>query len=188
MKNNHKFNDSRMGESLFNTLYEQLCESVFRFVFFMVKERDEAEDITQEIFCRLYNHLKFGATIKNPRAWTYRVGVNLCLNVIKKNKKNRQLLEDSAEQISEFVMPGKDEDVEQRAIKNQERMIVKNAINNLPVRDQLILGLYQEGFSYSQMASMVGVRKVSMRTILYRAITKLEKDIKKGAKNEMFNG
>jgi len=180
MKTVKKIRNQNHDSTYFNSLYGEYSSVVFRFIYRLIGDKEEAEDIVQETFVKLHNHTNSKNHIREPRAWIFRVAVNIGYNYLKRKKRFQEYLNQYPEKLSNhFSLISKDCMVDQE-IKKQEVTIVRNAINKLLPRDRIILELYQNDFSYAQIARMVRVRKSSLRTILYRAIDKLEKEIKKG--------
>jgi hypothetical protein len=68
-------------------VFELLRDPVYRYLFRVLDNRDEAEDLTQEVFLRLYAHLQKGNPVANVRAWVFRVAHNLAID--QQRKKGR---------------------------------------------------------------------------------------------------
>src|SRR5580693_4500528 len=60
--------------------FELLRDPVYRYLFRVLENSEEAEDLTQEVFLRLYAHLHKGHTVANIRAWVFRVAHNLAID------------------------------------------------------------------------------------------------------------
>ncbi|MCP5108137.1 MAG: sigma-70 family RNA polymerase sigma factor, partial [bacterium] len=70
--------------------------------------------------------------------------------------------------------------IEEDLVKKQETQLLRNAIRKLPARDQVILTLYKNGFSTTEIAETIKVKKNSVGKILARSVEKLSKKIKEG--------
>lgn len=162
-------------------MYEEHSNNIYKFAYRLTGNPQEAEDITQETFLKLYNHVNSHHNLQNPKAWIYRVAANTCYNLLKRNEKYRKILSEDGETIGNKEN-NRQNHIESEFIKNEEMQIIKNALKELPLRDRLVLELHQDGISYRDMARIIDVRKSSVRTILYRAIDKLERCIKGGKK------
>src|SRR5258706_12501244 len=61
-------------------IFELLRDPVYRYLFRVLENTQEAEDLTQEVFLRLYSYLHNGQTVVNIRAWVFRVAHNLAID------------------------------------------------------------------------------------------------------------
>ena len=88
---------------------------------------------------------------------------------LKREKKFRQIIEENP-----AVVPTQSPaTMENDLIKAQEIMILRKALNQLPIRDRIILSLYKEGFTSTDLAKLINVKKNSIGKILARSIEKL---------------
>jgi len=159
------------NESPFETLYNIYFADIYKFSYGITGDREEAKDITQDTFMKLYNQLKLPVPLLNPRAWLYRVAANNCYTMLKRKTRYREILEEKPAPIQEPRM-------EKEFMRKQEGDMVRDLIRRLPNRDQVVLMLYQAGFSYAQMAKIAKVKKSSVGVIISRAIDKLTGSLK----------
>src|SRR3989344_8687889 len=73
-------------EKEFLKLYDDLADPIFRHCFFRVSDREKAKDIMQETFTRTWEYLAKGETVKNLKAFLYRVANNLIIDAYRKKK------------------------------------------------------------------------------------------------------
>jgi len=66
---------------------------------------------------------------------------------------------------------------EEEFIKNEKLSLLKRGLENLEIKDRIILGLYRDGLSYADMAHVLKVKKTSVGKTLSRAIEKLARQI-----------
>ena len=64
----------------FNKLYRERVDSIYRFVFFKVSDKDLAWDITQECFLKMWRQIQDGAEVKNSNALLYAIARNLVID------------------------------------------------------------------------------------------------------------
>jgi RNA polymerase sigma-70 factor, ECF subfamily len=89
----------------FKKIYEEQSDSIFRFCLTRVSNRDQALDITQETFLRLWKSLLGGEKIKNSRAFLFTVAHRLVIDWYRKKKSislDKMLLNDEGEH-SDFI-------------------------------------------------------------------------------------
>jgi len=165
--------DISAKEGTLRSLYEQYSSQIFGFCYRLLGNHEEAEDLTQEAFFRLYQNLDDSPRIDNPKAWIYTVTANMCRNQLK--RKNR-------EKISRHVNfeAKNSQTIEQEFLRKEEKEKLRRMIRELPERDQILLMLYQDNLSYAEIAQATGIKKSSIGKSLFLIINKLVRTIKKG--------
>jgi RNA polymerase sigma-70 factor (ECF subfamily) len=153
----------------FEQEYRKHYESIYRYAFRLLVDGDDARDITQEVFLKLFHQLNGNSDLQNMQAWLYRVTTNLSLNLLKSNRTRRKLI--SEHQTS----PPPSNSAEEELLRKERTMQIKTALDSLPTRDRVLLTLYQDKLPYSEMARITGIKKSSIGKLLARAIDKLAK-------------
>lgn len=162
----------------FEDAYENYHKCIYTYIYSMVGTRDETDDMVQETFIKLYNHLSSHSPLENTKTWLYRVASNTCINYLKRKKIFQKILIlNNPEERHKHRNPQEEE-----VIKEQERMLVRNALEKLPARDRAILMLYRDKLSYSDIAAVLNIKASSIGKILSRAREKLAGEIRKGEK------
>ncbi|MCP4167756.1 MAG: sigma-70 family RNA polymerase sigma factor [Chloroflexi bacterium] len=77
-------------EADFDTLFLANYDGIYRFIFGIVGERQEAEDLAQEAFLKLYRQRFSPDREHNPRAWLYRVATNLAYNAVRSHNRRER--------------------------------------------------------------------------------------------------
>jgi len=150
----------------FDKIYSEYFTSIYKFIFRTIGDGEQANDITQETFIKFYHYLTANNEIRNPKAWLYRVAVNMCKNYMRRRSTYHQVINTVAEPNNPS------EDVELTLIKEEKKKLVRAALAKLSKRDQILLQLYNDGFSYSEMAEIMHLKKASIGKFLSRAIEK----------------
>ncbi len=135
---------------------------VFRLAYKLLNNKENAADISQEVFISLYHQFKQKKEIHNISSWLYKVTSNQCMSFYNKNKIITGKLND--EEIS----------VETQKEKNSE---ISEAVKKMKPRDNILLTLYSEDFSYKEMAEITGIKFSSVGKTLSRALNKLKNEI-----------
>lgn len=159
----------------FENIYNSHFDTIFKFIYRFLGDRHQAEDLAQETFVRLYEHLNNDNNILNPTSWLYRVAANLCNNQVKRKGILYRILAQNNFQDNHV-----DDNFEDNFIQSEEVKRVRKALQRLSDRDQILLQLYQDGLSYKEMADVTGIKYASVGKLLARAIAncahQLEKD------------
>lgn len=152
----------------FETLFYRHYDRVYGLLFRLLGNRVEAEDVTQEVFLKLYRQpLRkglAGSQEHNVGGWLYRVATNMGYNHIRSRKRrwqrNRVLVPDPTDSL---LTPA------ERAAQEETRQQVRAALAKLPERETQMLLMRQMGFSYGEIAEACEVAPGSVGTMLSRA-------------------
>lgn len=161
-------------EVAFEQLVKKYEHSVLNTVHRYIGNHDEAEDIAQEVFIKVWRHAKSFKGKSKFSTWLYRIVVNQCLNYRSKHKERHASLDEIMEQ-------GKTPEslkVEIEFERQRKSKIVRKAINELPKRQRIALVLSKfEGKSYREIAQIMGVSLSSVESLIFRARGTLKKKL-----------
>ena len=152
-------------------LVDRYKDLVYTLALRMLKHREEAEEVAQDTFIKVFKSLdKFKGDSKFS-TWIYRVAYNTCLDNIKKNKK---YLNNVA--IDEFTFNKLDtiDNALDNIIKEEKSVLIKNCINKLPEDSSALLTLfYFEELSLDEISKIINVEANTVKVKLFRARKKL---------------
>lgn len=174
-------NEPETGDP-FSHLYRLHYHRIYRYLYRLTWDSFEAEDIAQETFIRLSRFLEVsrsgnGNTGKVPEyvlPWLYRVSTNLCRNLVKRKRRFTDILQ----HIGSHHPDRTSADSESHYIQSEKITLMKSALDRLPVRDRILLMLYMDGLSYTEMAEIAEVKKTSVGKFLSRAIQRCAQKMK----------
>lgn len=142
--------------------------NIYRLSFSYVKNKEDAGDITQEAFLKLYLTKETFISSDNVRAWLIRVTINLSKNLIKTNWRQRRT------ELSKEI-----------PVYNGREEILIDLIGRLKPKYSIILHLYYyEGYSVKEIASVCRLPSATVRTRLVRARSQLKEMLLKEGYNE----
>jgi RNA polymerase sigma-70 factor, ECF subfamily len=151
-------------------MYEELREDVFRYLILIGVGPDEAQELCQEAFLRLYTALRKGQQIDNTRAWVFTVARNCGLSA---RASNSTLAAFDAAVEEQLSSPSPSPE---KVLLDRERMLrLHQAVSSLSHQQRQCLHLRVEGFRYREIAEMLGVGNSTVGEFLQRAITRLRK-------------
>ena len=154
-------------ENAFEVLLRRFQGPVFNAVLRMVRDRDDAADLTQNAFLKAYEQLSSFDPRHKFFSWLYRIAINETLNHIKRRRRLEPLEGDwaSATRNPEAELVGSDLSVH-----------VQDALMTLSAEYRMVLVLrHFEGCSYDEIASIVGVPEKTVKSRLFSARTQLKK-------------
>lgn len=162
---------SALGE-----LYELFSIKVYNRCFFILKNKELAEDATQEVFLKAFHNVK---SLRDPNSiggWINRMAYNFCIDFIRRERKSKQAdsnIENLAE-LSDFL-------TEMDKIK-EEKDIQKSVLEEiefLSETERLIIILhYWEGTSVAEIAKQLDMGDSAVKMKLVRTRTKLKDRLK----------
>ncbi|WP_299524360.1 sigma-70 family RNA polymerase sigma factor [Winogradskyella sp.] len=152
-------------------LVDRYKDLVYTLALRMLKHKEEAEEVAQDTFIKVFKSLdKFKGDSKFS-TWIYRVAYNTCLDNIKKNKKH---LNNVA--IDEYTFNKLDtiDNALDNIINEEKRDLIKKCINKLPEDSSALLTLfYFEELSLEEISKIINVEANTVKVKLFRARKKL---------------
>ena len=160
-----------MDERLFEELYEKYANDVLRVSFFYLGDKQQAEDVTQDVFIKLLTTAPDLVPGKE-KAWLLKVALNKCRDTWRNAGVRRVGLGSPA-----MELVGVEGEMEDR----MEKQELLSAIHRLPAdfRDVILLHYYQ-GYGIAEMAQLLNVPEGTVSSRLSRGRKKLE-DLLKGS-------
>jgi len=141
----------------------------YRFIF----NKDDAEDIVQEAFIKLWEKRLNWNPNKEAKftTWFYKVVVNLCID--HNRKKNPEPLSE------EMILADKQQGHEAVMEEKQKQLMLERFMRELPERQQLALNLcFYEGISNQEAAEIIGVNLKALQSLIMRAKMTLKERVK----------
>lgn len=153
-------------EHAFEILLRRFQGPVFNAVFRMVRDRDEAADLTQTAFLKAYEQLRSFDPRHKFFSWLYRIAINEALNHIKRRRRLEPL---DGEWVSAARSP------EAALVGSDLSLHVQDALMSLSTDYRTVLVLrHFEGCSYDEIAVIVGVPEKTVKSRLFSARSQLK--------------
>jgi RNA polymerase sigma-70 factor (ECF subfamily) len=144
-------------------LFREHGEAVYRFASVLTRHHQDAEDVVQETFLKLLQHLRTSGDTRNVRGWIFTVAANAARD---RQRGRLRWLPWTATQ-EPVVDPAHLRDEDGRIAS------LRTALQRLAVRDRLLVALRAQGLSYQEIASALDIKSSSVGTLLARAMTRL---------------
>ena len=151
----------------------------------LVQNREDAEDVAQEVFVEVYRNIEKFRSDSKLSTWLYRIAVNRSLNHIRDNRKHKwfQGFDDEEAAANKDLLRAKtaDSDEPEYDLENKQRaLILKEAINSLPKNQKVAFTLSKyEELSYHEIAEVMDLSVSSVESLLFRAKKGLQKKLYK---------
>ncbi len=163
----------------FDLLVKRYKDPLLNFVYRFVGDKEEAEDIVQETFLRLFKNKHYYREIAKFSTWIYTIAGNLAKTELRRRKR-RKLLSISHFMSSEkdYDIPDEDSNPEREANTVITDKIIQKAIDKLsPKFKQVIILRDIQGFSYEEISEIVGIPLGTVKSRVNRARLKLQEDL-----------
>ena len=161
----------------FRQLFEEYQHMVFNVCYRMSGNREEAEDLTQDVFVKIFHSIgRFRGDAKLS-SWIYRIAVNTSLKRERRKKLENWISLDFLFQEHTRSQPVSPEESPDQQIEIAEKaQLVQQAIQRLPERQKtaLILSRY-ENLSYQEIATVMETNLSAVESLLHRAKNNLAK-------------
>jgi RNA polymerase sigma-70 factor (ECF subfamily) len=153
----------------FGRLYERYMDQIYRYVYYRVSDRDEAEDLTETIFLKAWEALpRFRPKGATFRAWLYRIARNA---VIDRHRTHRAVV--PLEQTLDWL-EAEGYSPEGAAEAAQESAKLSAALLQLSPRlREVILHRFVNELSHAETAQVMGLRTGHVRVLQHRALNKM---------------
>lgn len=162
-------------DSVFDHLYQKYHQDLFRFLFYMVKNKELAEDLVQEVYIRVLKAYDRFEGNSSEKTWLFSIAKNVAIDHFRKQKGwKKWLLEKldfSATQISD-QLPLPEELAQQR----EEIKLIYHYLDQCTVDQKMVIILrYIHELSISETAEALDWTESKVKTTQHRAIKTLRK-------------
>ncbi|HEV3374622.1 MAG TPA: sigma-70 family RNA polymerase sigma factor [Candidatus Acidoferrum sp.] len=173
-------------EQSFALLLQRYRGPLVNFLYRMVREREEAEDLAQEVFLRVYRARKEYVPSAKFTTWMFRIATNLALNSLRDNRYQRMEVsidapvsadaEDGDERTLDVAE--KHPNIEQHLIEEARSKMIRHAIEKLPEKQRaaVLLHKYQE-LDYNEIAKVLECSESALKSLLFRAYETLRVEL-----------
>jgi len=151
-------------------LFEQLRSPLLRYLLSIGLSLEDGEEVAQEVFLSLFQHLLRGKPRQNLRGWVFRVGHNLALK--RRYSGARQLLQQPEEACFDQI-PDPTANPEEALADRQKQERLLAVVSALSERDRCCLNLRAEGLRYREISQVLGMSLGAVALSLGRSIERL---------------
>lgn len=171
-------------EKALNDLMERWQKPLVSFVTRYVKNREDALDLAQETFVRVYRHRKRYRPTGQFSTWLFTIAANLCRNHARWQTRHPTLVASQAgPEEKEDLMAAFDQFTDtpdQQAVRREETRLIESEVRSLPhdLRVALLLSVF-EGLPHQQIAGVLGCSPKAVEMRIYRARKQLQEALEK---------
>ena len=159
-------------QAAFGLIVERYASRIYTHLYRLVRNREEAEDLTQETFLRAFRFLDRFDMSRPFRNWLYTIATNVGLNALRSVKRRGIAVSLDADDppprglaTAAVAANGRDE-----AARDEVRQVLAEAVSRLAPRTAALIQLhYDEGMSIGEAAEVLGMKEGAAKVALCRA-------------------
>lgn len=158
--------------------FDEIVRRYQKKVYFLARRilinHDDADDVAQEVFIKLYHSLSEFKGESSLSTWIYRITVNECNGFLRK-KRIKEII--SLDEIVNILR--QDRTPEQEMIEKEERKLIEKAIENLPPKQRIVFVMrFFENLEYEEISKILGKPIGTLKANYFHAVKKIQKFIK----------
>jgi RNA polymerase sigma factor (sigma-70 family) len=162
-------------EKAFRELISLYKERLYWHVRKIVISHDDADDVLQNTFIKIYKNIGKFKQESKLFSWMYRIATNEAITFINKRNKERKV---DISEVQEHLVSTLENDIYFSGEEIQE--ILQKAIASLPQKQQLVFNMkYFDNIKYTQISEILGTSVGALKASYFHAVKKIESYIKK---------
>ena len=147
----------------FSTLMKHYSQGVYTLVVRIIGNECEAEEVTQDIFMKVYNQLSYFSGRSTFSTWLYRIAYNAALS-------SKRVRRGVFAEISERALAQVGEEVEEQLFIDADIALLESALLQLHPRHRAVVELhYRHSLSLAEVAEVVGTNENNVKVMIHRA-------------------
>jgi RNA polymerase sigma-70 factor (ECF subfamily) len=168
------------SEAAFEQLVNAYDQGVLRLALNLLRSSEDARDVYQEAFLRVYRNLHSFRFDCSFQTWLYRIVTNLCLDCLRKRKVRREEStvqdtpegpRDRAEVLAEERADG---DPQRRVLSRQLRLKIEEALAEMTPRERMVFEMrHYQGMRLRLIGDVLGTSEEAAKNCLFRATRKM---------------
>ena len=166
-------------EPAFQTIVERYQAKVFSIIYGILRNHNDAEDIAQQVFAKIYFSIRSFDFRSSLLTWIYKITVNECYDYLRKKKVRKLVYESDFSEEDALKMENSETAVDQKPPVDShlaQRDLIGKLLGKISAEDRsLILMKEVEGHSVEELAEMTGMNENTIKVKLFRARQKLLK-------------
>jgi RNA polymerase sigma factor (sigma-70 family) len=167
----------------FSFLINRHKDNVFNLAMRICGNREEAEEIAQDAFLKVYRALSEFRQNSSFATWLYRIVYNTSISYLRARRREVLSLEDFPADATDFIGCCESEEIAEREYRDA---LINFALQRLNESDRAIITLsYYEELSHAEISTITGISKENIKIRLHRARKKMLDDIERCKKEKI---
>jgi RNA polymerase sigma factor (sigma-70 family) len=154
----------------FNLLVRAYQQKVYWHIRKMVIDHDDADDITQDVFIKIYKHISSFREDSQLYTWIYRIATNECLSFLQRKKRRFFLpIGDVGKELASKL------DSSSHVSGDEIQIKLQKALLKLPDKQRLVFNMkYFDDMPYEEISKITGTSVGALKASYHHAVTKIE--------------
>ncbi len=167
----------------FKIIISQTQRLVIQIIYKMVNNQEDREDLTQEVYLKVYNKLSSFRFNSKLSTWIGTITYNTCINHLEKKKiplldLNTNDAINMWDAINNHSIDSVDNFTEKYVLKKERSLILKSEVEKLPPLYKTIITLFHvEELSYNEISKITNLPEGTLKSYVFRARKKLRENI-----------
>jgi RNA polymerase sigma-70 factor (ECF subfamily) len=166
-------------EAAFREIVERYQSKVFSIIHGIVRQRNDVEDIAQQVFAKVYLSLKNFDFRSSLITWIYKITVNECFDYLRKRKVRKLVYESDLSEDEVRRVENSEPSVNRTPLADStlaQRDYVLKLLSRVSEEERMLLMMKEvEGYSVEELAAQTGMNENTIKVKLFRARQKLVK-------------
>ncbi len=169
----------------FRDLYEEYKIPLLNFIYRFCQDRRVAEELSHEVFLRVYKSVSIYRPEAKFSTWIYRIATNICLNELRSGKYQYEIDSSFLDKSENGKTPLIFEDSAQARVDDnmeatERHMVVRQIISQIPKKQRLALlfSIYQQ-LSYREIGDRIGCSEGAVKSMIHRSKQFIKRKLKK---------
>jgi RNA polymerase sigma-70 factor (ECF subfamily) len=170
----------RGDQDAFEQLVRAYDQSVLRLAMNLLRSPEDARDVYQEAFLRVYKNLDSFRFDCSFHTWLYRIVTNICLDQLRKRKVRKEessvveTADGPLDRMEAFEEDAAESDPERSLWNRQLKNKIENALQDLTPRERMVFELrHYQGLRLRNIGEMLGTTEEAAKNCLFRATQKM---------------
>ncbi len=157
----------------FNLLVRAYQERIYWHIRKMVIDHDDADDLVQDVFIKVWKNLDKFRQDSKLYTWIYRIATNECLNFLNKKRKRFFIpIHDVAQELTNKIDSG------QHISGDEIQMKLQKSLLKLPDKQRLVFNMkYFDEMKFNEIAEITGTSVGALKSSYHLAVKKIENDL-----------
>jgi len=170
-------------EASFEFLLRKYRSPLVNFLYRMVRDTAQAEDLAQEVFLRLYRARQDYSPSAKFTTWLFRIATNLALNSVRDNRYRKLETsidgpESNQEDAAPRELPAREMRIDEHLLELDRVNFIRRTIEKLPEKQRVAVLLHKyEEMDYAEIAKILECSESALKSLLFRAYETLRVEL-----------